>query len=114
MKMCFLLPALLLVGCSFEEDESVRFLPISPGELLYHKGDVLAFEVDNGGSIMTEAAVVTDYLKEVDDSTHIWHQLVCTDYLAKQVPTLEQLKRSRLFGRKIESGVNGLCHWLRH
>jgi hypothetical protein len=45
-------------------------------------------------------------LKEADDSTHIWYDLVCTDYLAEQMPTLEQLKTSRLFGRKIESGIN--------
>jgi hypothetical protein len=88
MKISFLLLAFLLGGCGFEEDESARFLPINSHELLYHKGDVLAFEVDND-SRMHGAAIVTGYLKEADDSTHIWYDLVCTDYLAEQIPTLE-------------------------
>lgn len=105
MKMCLLLLVLLLSGCGFEEDEAVRYLPINPKELVYHKGDVLAFDVDNG-SRMRGAAIVTGFSKEADDSTHIWYELICTDYSAAAIPTLEQVKHCRLFGRKIESSVD--------
>ena len=103
MKMHFLLLAFLLFGCDFEEDKAVRYLPIHPRELIYHKGDVLAFAVD---SVTTGAAIVTDYLREEDDSTHIWYELICTDYTAQQAPTIEQIKHHRLFGRRIESSLD--------
>ena len=105
MKRCLLLLAGLLIGCDSDNGEGVTFLSINPKELIYHKGDVLAFEVDND-SIMTGVAVVTGFSKEADDSTHIWYNLVCTDYLAKPMPTLKQLKQYRLFGRKVESSIN--------
>ena len=105
MKMHLLSFMFLLCGCGFEEDEAVRYLPISPRELIYQKGDVLAFEVDND-SLMIGTAIVTGFSKEADDSTHIWYYLVGTDYLAKQTPTLQQMNHCRLFGRKIESGVD--------
>ena len=103
MRTDLLLLAFLLVGCDFEEGKAVRYLPINPRELIYHKGDVLAFKVD---SMTTGAAIVTNYLKEADDSTHIWYDLVCTDYKAKQIPTIKQLRHHRLFGRKIESSLD--------
>ena len=103
MKLRFLVLAFLLAGCDVEEDEAVRYLPIHPQEILYHKGDVLAFEADSG---TIGAAIVTNYVKEADDSTHIWYQLVCTDYTGRQAPTLEQVKPHRLFGRKIASTLD--------
>ena len=103
MRKSFLLVAFLLVGCNFEEDEALQYLPINPQELIYHKGDVLAFEID---STTTGAAIVTNYSKVADDSTHIWYDLVCTDYTARQMPTIQQLKHHRLFGRKIESTLD--------
>ena len=101
MKMLLLMLAGALASC--EPDEGVKLLPINPKELIYRKGDVLAFQVD---SSIIGAALVTDYTREADDSTHIWYNLVCTDYAAKQKPTLEQVKRQRLFGRRIESSID--------
>jgi hypothetical protein len=70
---------------------------------LYHKGDVLAFAVD---STTTGAAIVTGYIREADDSTHIWYELVCTDYVGKQAPIIEQIRQRRLFGRKVASSLD--------
>ena len=103
MKVLYLLLVFLLFGCDFEEDEAVRYLPINSKDLIYHKGDVLAFEVD---SVTTGAAFVTGYLKEADDSTHIWYELVGTNYIAKQIPTIEQLRHHRVFGRKVASSLD--------
>lgn len=105
MKRCLLLLAGLLIGCDSDDEKGVKFLPINPKELMYHKGDVLAFTVDND-SLTTGAAIVLNYLKEEGDETHIWYELVCTDYLTKPIPTLEQLKHHRLFGRKVASTVD--------
>jgi hypothetical protein len=91
-----------LFSCDVEEDEEVRYLPVNPEELLYHKGDVLAFEIDSNN---TGAVIVTGYSREAEDSTHIWYELVGTDYTAKRAPTTEQLNRLRLFGRKIASSL---------
>ena len=70
---------------------------------MYHKGDVLAFAID---SAPTGAAIVTGYTKEADHSTHIWYDLVFTDYTAKQPVSVEQLKSRRLFGRKVATSLN--------
>ena len=102
MNIRFLLLLCLMVGCTFEEDTAVRYLPIAPQELMYHKGDVLAFTID---SATTGAAIVTGYSREVDDSTHIWYDLVFTDYTAQQPVSVEQLKSRRLFGRKVASSL---------
>lgn len=103
MSTRFLLLIFLLVGCTFEEDKAVRYLPIDPRELMYHKGDVLAFAID---STTNGAAIVTGYSKEADDSTHIWYDLVFTDYAAKQPVSVEQLKSRRLVGRKVATSLN--------
>ncbi len=103
MKLGLLLLALLLFGCDFEADEAVRYLPIHPTELLYHKGDVLAFAVD---SATIGAAIVAGYMREADDSTHVWYELAYTDYSAPTRPTLAQVKRQRLMGRRVASGID--------
>ena len=109
MKMCLLLLAVLLVGCDSDDGEGVKFLPIKPTELLYHKGDVLAFAID---SVTSGAAIVTKYSKEVDDSTHIWYDLVCTDYTSRHIPTLEEIRRHRLFGRRVASSLNPTGYYI--
>ncbi|KUG08365.1 hypothetical protein ASU33_09345 [Solirubrum puertoriconensis] len=92
-----------MTNCDFEEDKAVQYLPINPDELIYRRGDVLAFEVD---SVTTGAAIVSGYVKETEDSTHIWYELVFTDYAAKQAPSIAEVKRHRLFGRKVASSLD--------
>jgi hypothetical protein len=90
---------ILISGCVTESDMP-KFLPIDPKEIIFQKGDCIAFNVD---SIEKGVAIVIDYSK---DEGGLWYGLCFTDYLDTLTPELSQIKDNRIFGRKIESSFD--------
>lgn len=96
----FLAFILLFLSCQFDNEEQGKFFPISPDELIYKKGDCLAFKVDSGKVI---AGIVLDFYK---DEGGLWYGICFTDYMDTIIPTIATIKLKKLYGRKIQSTVD--------
>ena len=102
----FLFFILLLYGCEFDHEEQGKFFRIDPKELLYKKGDCLAFKVDSGKVI---AGLVMDFSK---DEGGLWYGICFTNYLDTVIPSIPTIKSYHLYGRKIESTVDAKGYFI--
>src|SRR5690349_6941492 len=100
MTKYFVILIVLFYGCEFDHEEHGKFFPIGPKELLYQKGDCLAFKVESGKVI---AGLVVNCSK---DEGGIWYGICFTDYLDSVMPLMSGVKSGQLYGRKIESSVD--------
>ena len=100
MTKYFLIFIVLFCGCEFDHEEHGKFFSIDPKELLYKKGDCLAFKVDSGKVI---AGLVVKCSK---DEGGIWYGICFTDYFDSVMPSISGVKSGQIFGRKIESSVD--------
>ncbi|MFI5219784.1 MAG: hypothetical protein ACHQNT_09875 [Bacteroidia bacterium] len=91
---------LLLYGCGFESDEQAKFFPVDPSELIYKKGDCLAFKIDSSNYI---AGIVMNFSK---DEGGLWYGFCFTDYLDTIIPDISTIKSKNIYGRKIQSTID--------
>lgn len=100
-KYLFGILTLLLIGCGGNTNSDYRTRPtVDPRELIYKKGDCLAFKID---SLTYGAGIVFAFSK---DEGGIWYGILLTDYESTDKPTIDSIIDKRFLGRKIQSSLN--------
>jgi hypothetical protein len=97
-KITFFLMIVMLTSCGGNSSSSEFVLKpgIDPNELIFKKGDCLAFNID---SLTYGVALVFEVTK---DGGGIWYGILFTDYSSPEIPHEGAVRNRRLLGRRME------------
>ena len=101
MKHIVVIIVSLICACREQSDVKENEYP-SSYELKYKTGDCLYFMASDS---TYGCVVVADYLK---DEAGIWYGTFYTGYEARAIPTLTDVKKGKVMGRKVASAIDEL------